>query len=62
MIYNNDYWKNPKIKLIDALGRVFDIVLKTDNSLSTEDFPEGIYLIKFIEGNDEQNIKIIINH
>lgn len=53
---------NPKIRLIDILGRVNEVYLNEDNSIITEYFETGIYFIKFTTNDYEQIIKINIQH
>lgn len=59
---NFDSWKNPKIYLIDALGRIFEREINSDSSVNVNGFANGSYLLKVKDQTHEKSFKIIIVH
>ncbi|MBA3682848.1 MAG: T9SS type A sorting domain-containing protein [Bacteroidetes bacterium] len=59
---NFDSWNDPKIYLIDALGRIFEREINSGNSVNIHNFANGSYLLKVKDQTHEKSFKIIIAH
>lgn len=62
LYYDNEIFKNPSITCIDMLGKEQEFTQIEAHRFSTNNLPDGLYLIKIQYANHEKTFKINIIH